>query len=270
MIRSLPVSLQANADEFVRAAELALIQSPSLQGCSENSILLCIYRSCQIGLKVNTPEGHAYLIPFKGECTLQVGYKGYIELAARSGKFKRAPTGRAVYSGDSFEYWFDYEPHLTHRPSMTTRSNDQITHCYATAVLRDGTRLLEVLDKGEIDKIRNSSAGRNSGPWTQWYDQMGIKSAIKRLLKRVSLTPEIAAAIQFDDVESLEQVKDVDTPQLTGSASLVAKIAAKTAVAAPAQTAPAGAATATVDAQGEIIEPGDDYADEYPGDEEDQ
>ena len=270
IIRSLPANLQENAERFARSAELALIQSDDLRRCSEQSILLSIYRACQLGLEVNSPSGHAYLIPYKGQCTLQVGYKGLIELAFRSKRFLSID-GRAVYQGDEFDYWFDFQPNLSHRPGNGPRTDDMITHVYATAILANGTKVLEVMDKATVDKIRNSSMGRNAGPWTYWYDQMAIGRVIKRLLKRLPLSDDIAVAMEIDNAEDQSKITDEQTPQLKGSASLAARITARNNPPASGGNnapAPAPEPQGAISGHTEGVEPGDDYADVYPGEED--
>src|SRR5690349_20981980 len=75
-----------NADRMIRIVLTALRTTPDLALCSDTSFMACVLQSSQLGLEVNTPLGHAYLIPRRNskagivECTLLVGYQGMIEL----------------------------------------------------------------------------------------------------------------------------------------------------------------------------------------------
>src|ERR1700689_137895 len=70
-----------------RLAQIALTvfrNSPKLQQCTAMSILSSFVEAAQLGLELDKNLGHAYLVPFKQECTMIAGYRGYISLAMRT------------------------------------------------------------------------------------------------------------------------------------------------------------------------------------------
>lgn len=76
-------------ERFTRIVLSAISVNPKLGSCTPASFLGAMMTSAQLGLEVNTPLGQAYVLPYlnKGvlEAQFQLGYKGLIDLAYRSG-----------------------------------------------------------------------------------------------------------------------------------------------------------------------------------------
>lgn len=85
--RALPVVL--TPERFLRMALSAVNNTPKLAECTPMSFIAAMMNAAQLGLEPNTPLGQAYLIPYKNknqlECQFQIGYKGIIDLAYRTG-----------------------------------------------------------------------------------------------------------------------------------------------------------------------------------------
>ena len=85
--RALPTVL--TPERFTRMALSAINNTPALAECTPMSFIAALMNAAQLGLEPNTPLGQAYLIPYKNkgimECQFQLGYKGMIDLAYRSG-----------------------------------------------------------------------------------------------------------------------------------------------------------------------------------------
>ena len=90
-----------NADRMTRLALTAFSTNADLQQCSPQSIAGSIMTAAQLGLEPGI-NGQGYLIPYKGTCTFVPGWKGLVDLVARSGR-ATVWTG-VVYPGDRFEY----------------------------------------------------------------------------------------------------------------------------------------------------------------------
>ena len=94
---------------------------------TKNKFIGALLTAAQLGLEPNTPLGQAYLIPFKNykkggilECEFQLGYKGMIDLANRSGEIK-VIDAHVVYENDDFECEFGLDPKLSHKPAFGDR-----------------------------------------------------------------------------------------------------------------------------------------------------
>ena len=82
-------------ERFTRIVLSAISVNPKLGECTPTSFLGAMMTAAQLGVEPNTPLGQGYLIPRKvkkgenqyvNECTFQLGYKGMIDLAYRSGE----------------------------------------------------------------------------------------------------------------------------------------------------------------------------------------
>lgn len=79
-------------ERFVRMVLSAINSTPELANCTPMSFIAALMNAAQLGLEPNTPLGQAYLIPYKNkktgtvECQFQLGYKGMIDLAYRTGQ----------------------------------------------------------------------------------------------------------------------------------------------------------------------------------------
>ena len=78
-------------ERFTRMVLSALSSTPKLAECSPQSFLAAMMTAAQLGVEPNTALGQAYLLPYRNhgqmECQFQLGYKGYIQLAERSGQY---------------------------------------------------------------------------------------------------------------------------------------------------------------------------------------
>ena len=90
------------------------------------SFLGAMMTAAQLGLEPNTPLGQAYLLPYWNskanayECQFQLGYKGLLDLAYRSGEIS-VIQAHVVYENDTFDYSFGLDPQLKHIPAKSDR-----------------------------------------------------------------------------------------------------------------------------------------------------
>lgn len=193
-------------EKMARIALTALRTTKDLANCSPESFFGCLMQAAQLGLEVNTPHGHAWLIPRMNrgqlEATLQVGYQGMIELALRSGKVEKIWT-RVVRDGDHFRVKYGLEEDIEHEPAIDEdRETRPITYVYAVASLKTGGKVFEVLSRPQVDARRARSAASKSGPWVTDYEQMVRKTAVRSLFKWLPKSSEMA------QVEAMEQRSD--------------------------------------------------------------
>lgn len=216
-----PAEQQRRAERFARVCVTAFRQSPALQKCSLPSILGAMMTCAQLGLEPNTPSGFAYLIPRwnsklrSNECQFQVGYRGLIELAYRSGAIASLNADvvyRQEVESGLFSYTSGVRPSIEHRidllnGSARTGNPADIVAAYACAVLKSGEPVIRVIPRRDIDKAMAVSGGK-SGPsavWQTHFAEMAIKTAIHRLAKWLPSTrvyEAMDAEAQYIDTEA--------------------------------------------------------------------
>ncbi len=201
--RALPKHV--SAEKMARIVLTALRTTRDLDKTTPESFFGCVMQAAQLGLDVNTPNQHAYLIPRRNnkinamECTLIVGYQGMIELALRSGKVEKIWT-RVVREGDLFRVKYGLEEDIEHEPAIDgDRETRPIAYVYAVAALTTGGKVFEVLSMAQIQERRKRSAAGNSGPWQTDFEAMARKTAVRSLFKWVPKSSEIAMAEALDE-----------------------------------------------------------------------
>lgn len=230
LLRSLPHGF--NFDRMCRTVINAISTTPTLAKCDAGSLFLSTVRGFTLGLEPNGALAEGYLVPFwnakKGinEAQFMPSYRGLINLARRSGEIAEI-YAKAVYPKDVFEVEEGTERKIVHKPDYTGNRGDQAVCYYAVFRTKSGNIDFEVMSKPEIDAIRSRSKASGSGPWVTDYDQMALKTVLKRLLKRAPMSIEFADAVKAEtaaamgeeadnsdilDIEGLEVPDDSDTP----------------------------------------------------------
>jgi recombination protein RecT len=193
---ALALPRQMDVDRFVRVAMTTLRTNPRLLACDPQSLRAALMISAQLGLEPGGPLGHAYLVPYRAEVTFIVGYRGYIDLARRSG-LVRSVYAEAVREGDEFEWTLGLHRDIVHRPA---RERGEVTHVYAVATYRDGMDPdFLVLDRAKVDSFRRRSKAADDGPWVTDYEAMALKTAVRRLATWLPLSVEMARAVAIDE-----------------------------------------------------------------------
>ena len=191
-------------ERFTRIVLSAISVNPKLGQCTPSSFLGAMMTSAQLGLEVNTPLGQAYVLPYnnKGvlEAQFQLGYKGLIDLAYRSGEVE-VIQAHIVYENDDFECEYGLEPKLTHKPADSNRG--EALKVYAVFKTKSGGFGFEVMS---MDDVRNHAAkyskayGSAFSPWKTNFEEMAKKTVLKRVLKYAPLKSDFVRAAVQDEV----------------------------------------------------------------------
>lgn len=159
------------------------------------SFLRAAMACSQLGLEPG-PMQLVYLIPYGAEVQFIVGYKGYVNLACRSGIDD--VDAATVHEFDAFDWARGTDPFIKHKPVLGDRG--ALIGSYAIA-WRNGRPRFDVLDMDDITRARKCSKVGTSGPWIEHTGEMAKKTAIRRLSKLLNLAPNtpLAKANALDD-----------------------------------------------------------------------
>lgn len=256
-----------DTERFVTVALAAVQGQQKLLECTPISIFTAIREAATYGLELG-PLGDASLVPYDGEATLSVEYRGYRKLAMRDGTV-RVIAADVVYENDAFRIVSGSEqPGIYHEPALKERGN--IIGAYAWARLANGELVYVWMTEAELYKRRDVSRswrtalkyGRTDSIWHLWPVEMMRKTVIKRLCsEQLPLTPLLREAITRDtdnDLVRQEERSQVQPGQLQGgdarqrilAAMGVGGPAAAPAIEAGEQRPP----TPPADADGVVIE----------------
>lgn len=188
-------------ERFTRIALSAVSANPKLAQCSAVTLLGAMMTSAQLGLEPNTPLGQAYLIPYRNkgvlECQFQLGYKGLIDLAYRSGRVQTI-MAQIVYENDTFEYSYGIDCTLKHVPARGARGN--ATYVYAVLKTKDGGYAYDVMSIEDVRAhAKKFSKSYGSGPWQTNFEEMAKKTVLKKVLKYAPLSSDFVRAVASDE-----------------------------------------------------------------------
>jgi recombination protein RecT len=191
-------------ERFTRMVLSAMSTNPKLSSCTPGSFLGAMMSAAQLGLEPNTPLGQAYILPYMNKGTLeaqfQIGYKGLIDLAYRSGEVELVQA-HIVYSNDTFECEFGLEPKLVHKPADSDRGDP--VKVYAMFKTKSGGYGFDVMSMDDVKKHaeKYSQAYKsNYSPWKTSYEEMAKKTCLKRVLKYAPLKSDFVKAMVQDEV----------------------------------------------------------------------
>ena len=185
-------------DRFEQICKSEIKQDPNLLQCSRKSLAAAIKEAAILGLEPGV-KGAGHFLAFnskvKGrngqpdqyikEAQFQIGYKGYINLAYRSGQIISI-TAEEVKEKDHFIYMKGLHENLEHIPAAGIRG-ESIAY-YAYARMAGGGFALSVMNIDEmkahaIEYSRQQYNGQLSGTWKKNFDGMAKKTIIMELLK---------------------------------------------------------------------------------------
>ena len=188
-----------SAERMIQMATQVIVKNPRIAECEASSLIGAVMQASILGFKPTESLGQVYFVPYGSKVQFQIGYKGYIDLARRSGQIKTL-YAYTVYSADEFEYELGLNPQLRHKPAAGDRG--EMVNVYAVAHYKDGGYNFVVLSKDEVERLRLRNSFQKtkpSGAWATDYDAMACAKAIKQLAKYMPLSEEMQSAIMTDD-----------------------------------------------------------------------
>lgn len=196
-------------DRFTRLAISTLNNSPDLQKCDPISFMKAMMTCAQLGIEPSPVLGTCYLLPFnnkkenKKEVQFILGYKGMITLARRSGEILSFAV-RPVYQNDIFKIGFGMDDTLEHVPYGCREDGDYaepgaFRGVYMVCKFKDGGHLIDYMPKAEIDRHRAKSLAGNFGPWKDFYEEMALKTIIRKNFKYLPSSTDIIQAVESSD-----------------------------------------------------------------------
>ena len=143
-----------------------------------------------LDLPINQNLGFAYIVPFYNskkkinEAQFQMGYKGYIQLAMRTGQYK------TINASEIYEGEIKHHNKLTGEFELGERTGDNVVGYIAYFKLINGFEKYLYMSKedAEAHAIKYSQTyKRGFGLWKTDFDAMAVKTVLKRLLSKYGI-----------------------------------------------------------------------------------
>lgn len=195
-------ALNENKDRFLASIIDLYNGDTYLQGCNPKEVAMEALKAATLNLPINKSLGYAYIVPFKNKGKLtpqfQIGYKGYIQMAQRSGQYKALNAG-IMYEGMDIKRDFlrgTFE--IIGEPK-----SDKVLGYFAYFQLLNGYEKAVYMTKDEVTehaKRYSQAYGSDYSPWKKQFDEMAQKTVIKRLLSKYGvLTTEFQDAVKEEE-----------------------------------------------------------------------
>lgn len=183
-----------NGQRFISAIVAAVNTNPALQQCTNSSILSGALLGESLKLSPSPQLGHYYLVPFKNKnqgtvAQFQLGYKGYIQLAIRSGMYKKLNV-LAIKEGELIRFdplTEEIEVRLIEDEEQ--RENAPTTGYYAMFEYTNGFKKAIYWSKAKMEAHaeKYSQGYRAKKGYTFWerdFDAMAYKTMLRQLISK--------------------------------------------------------------------------------------
>ncbi len=181
--------------QFVTSIISAVSTNPQLAECDNASIVSAALLGQALNLSPSPQLGQFYLVPFndnKRGCKVaqfQIGYKGYIQLAIRSGQYKKLNV-LAIKKGELKKYDpLNEEIEVQLIEDEEVREKEETIGYYAMFEYLNGFRktLYWSKEKMEAHAIKYSMGYRAKKGYTFWekdFDGMAYKTMLRQLISK--------------------------------------------------------------------------------------
>lgn len=210
------------ASAFMTSVLQAVASNDMLKNAEPNSIFHAAAVAATLNLPINNAIGHAYIVPYndrksgKVVAQFQMGYKGFIQLAQRSGQFltiSAAPIHKGQLISENPLTGFEFD--------FTKKETDEVIGYAAYFKLLNGFEKTLYMSVDELKKhgTRFSQSFRKGfGLWKDDFDSMAQKTVMKLLLSKFApLSIEMQKAVKTDSAvvkdDSGDDVEYVDVTQ---------------------------------------------------------
>lgn len=201
-------ALKENAGAFIASIIDLYGSDKYLQECEPAQVIMEALKAATLKLPINKQLGFAYIVPYKskGQAVpqFQIGYKGYIQLAMRTGQYRCLNAG-TIYEGVKVEHDL-----LTGEVRFSGEATSQKPQGYfAYMELLNGFKKTVYMTQAEMvahAKRYSKSYGYESSAWQTNFEQMAIKTVIRKLLSHYGiLSTDMVAALTTDRNGDVEQ-----------------------------------------------------------------
>lgn len=210
-----------NKDKFTTNLISVINQNKTLQECTNISLMSGAIVATTLNLSLNSAFGYAYLVPYNNkkqnikEAQFQIGYKGYIQLALRTGEYKRI-NAVPIYKAQ-FKKWNALTEELELNDTFI---EDEVVGYVSYFKLNNGFEKtmfwgydkmlshadtysqafnLEIAKKLKNNEIPEKDLWKYSSYWYKDFDGMALKTMLRQILSKYGImSEEMQKAYEYD------------------------------------------------------------------------
>ncbi len=182
-----------------------------LQQAVASSIMKAGAIAATLDLPIDPNFGYAYIVPYnnkeKNEAQFQMGYKGFVQLAMRTGQYKKI-TVSELYDGQ----FKSYDPITdTLEYDLNDKISDETTHYIAYFKLLNGFEKYFIMSKEEVEEHARKYSKTFNKSFSNWktnFNGMAKKTVLKLLLSKFSIMSIEMQTAQKADQAVIKDIKD--------------------------------------------------------------
>lgn len=202
-----------NGQRFISSIVSAVNNSPQLAQCTNQSILSGALLGESLKLSPSPQLGQYYLVPFndrqKGKVAqFQLGYKGYIQLAIRSGQYKKLNV-LAIKEGELIKFnplteeidvrLIEDEDIRENTPTIGYYAMFEYTNGFRKAIYWSKTKMENHAKKYSAGYSRDLQHGTQYTFWSKDFDAMAYKTMLRQLISKWGIMSiDMQSAIESD------------------------------------------------------------------------
>lgn len=199
-----------HAEGFITSIVSAVQANPALQECTKQSILSAALLGEGLKLSPSPQLGHYYLVPFRNnrqgttEAQFQLGYKGYLQLAIRSGQYKKINV-LSIKEGELVKYDpLEETIEVNLIDDEVVREQAQTIGYYAMFEYTNGFRKAMYWSRQKMEThaqkySKGYAAHKGYTFWEKDFDAMALKTMIRQLISKWGIMSiEMQTAIEAD------------------------------------------------------------------------
>lgn len=207
---------EKKASSFISSVISVAQNNKLLRNAEPMSILSSAMVAATLDLPVVPTLGMAYLVPYNRVCSFQIGYKGILELAMRSGEFRKI-IDEVVYKGQlkkknkfTGEYEFDEDAIELDEKGQPTpigvMARFDLINGYSKTIFWSADEIL-----AHAKRFSQAFRSGYDSPWKSDYWQMARKTVLKSLLNKYApKSVAMESAFKFDQAKVVANTTDVD------------------------------------------------------------
>ena len=201
-------------EQFVTDVVTLVNNNPQLEKCDQVSIIAACLQAQTLNLSLNRNMGQAWIVPFEDRknnrtmATFQIGYKGYVQLAIRSGQYRKLNV-LAIKAGELVRWdplFEDIEVDLiadekerAKAPTIGYYAMFEYINGFRKAMYWSRERMEEHARQYSQAFRTDTVKGWKNSFWTKDFDAMAIKTMLRQLISKWGImSVEMQSALEAD------------------------------------------------------------------------
>lgn len=199
-------TLGKKAPQFMASVINLVNSDTNLQKCDQMSVVSSAMVAAALDLPIDKNLGYAWVVPYGNKAQFQLGYKGYIQLALRTGQYRNINVIE-VYEGELIKW-----DRLTEEIELDfeQRKSEKVIGYVGYFELINGFRKTVYWSKEDIERHRKKFS-KTGFAWKDNYDAMAMKTVIRNMLNKWGILSIEMQKAYVEDIKDPDEAMEEET-----------------------------------------------------------